>query len=148
MTQDQARDRDRGHRDTARRLLAAQVEFLQAQISGDRFVELVETEVDHALVAAGKLRLNEVVTREQIKATADKYTTLWQIRGSIPELAGQIAERLYSHRVNDQKRLGEVIDPQQFKELVGKLLEMPALRRLLDRLYASPLTAHWASRLL
>jgi len=125
MTQDQARDQDR--RDKARRLLEAQVEFLQTQLSGDRFAELVKTEIDHALVAAGKLRLNEVVSREQIKATADKYTTLMQIRGSVPELAGQIAERLYSHRVHDQKRLGEVIDQQQFKDLVGKLLEMPAL---------------------
>jgi len=129
----------------AQRLLDAQVGFLKAQISGDRFVEFVNTEVDHALATAAKLTLGQVVTRDQIKATAYKYATQMRIQGSIPELVGEIAQRLYDHRVNDENRVDEVIDQRQFQELVGKLTEMQAFRHMLDRLYESPLTANWAS---
>jgi len=138
MTQDQ--------KAKARRLLEAQIEFLQAEISGDRFAELVATEVDHALRAAEALTLNQVVSREQIKATAHKYATLMQIQGSIPELVGQVAERVYSHRAHDENSIGQVVARGHVAALVAKLLEMQALRgRVLHRLNESPLTIAWLS---
>jgi hypothetical protein len=133
-------------RDRAQRLLEAQIAYLQERISGEQFADLVETEVDHALAAAAALTLNQVVTRDQIKAVAYKYTALLQIPGSIPELIGEIAERLYSHPANDTSRIGHVIGKDYFTSAVGKALELRTLReRLLAGPYSSPLTAAWVS---
>jgi len=126
-------DRDR---EKAQRLLEAQIVFLQSQLGPDRFAGLVETEVDHALSAAGELVLDRLVSRDQIKATARKYATTMQIHGSIPELAGEIAARLYAHPAQDENRIGEVLAAEHIEALAAKLFELPLLR---ERLPESPL---------
>lgn len=136
-------------RDKAQRLLEAQIAFLKAEIAAARFAGLVETEVDHALRAAETLSLNQVVTREQIKATAHKYATGMEIHGSIPELIGEIADRVYRHPAHREHLIGEVVGRQHVAAVVGKLFEMQALReQLLHRLNQSPLTAAWLSSFL
>jgi hypothetical protein len=125
-----------GNRDKALRLLEAQIKFVQAQLGPDRFAGLVEAEVDHALSAAGELALDGLVSRDQIKATARKYVTTMQIHGSIPELAGEIATRVYRHRAQDENRIGEVVDTEHIEALAAKLLELPLVR---ERLPESPL---------
>lgn len=133
----------------ARRLLDAQVEFLVTQLSGDQFAGLVEQEVDHALADAGKLTLDEVVTRDDVKAVARKYTALMQIQGSIPELMGEIAERLYSHPANDETRVGEVLGQKHVAALVGKLLSMHGIRRrVFEHVAENHLAITWLSWLL
>lgn len=132
-------------RDRALRLLEAQIEFVQAQLGPDRFAGFVEVEVDHALSAAGELILGEVVSRDQIKATARKYATTMQIQGSIPELIGEIAARVYGHRAHDENRIGEVVGQEHVEALVRKLLELPLVR---ERLRESPLAVSLTSWLL
>jgi hypothetical protein len=136
-------------RDRAQQLLSAQVDFLVAEIAGDRFATLVEEEIDHALKDAGELTLNQVVSGEQIKAVARKYATAWQIHGSIPELMGEIAGRVYSHPAHDQNRIGDVIAQKHVAAVAGKVLEMQTLRdRLFERLADNPLAVTWLSGLL
>jgi hypothetical protein len=136
-------------REKAERLLEAQIAFLKAELAADRFAGLVETEVDHALEAAETLTLNQVVTREQIKATAQKYATRMEIHGSIPELIGEIADRVYRHPAHRESLIGEVVGRHHVAALVGKLFEMQALReRLMHRLSDSPLTVAWLSSFL
>jgi hypothetical protein len=125
-----------GHRDKALRLLEAQIEFVLAQLGPDHFAGLVEVEVDNALSAAGELVLDRLVSRDQIKSTARKYATAMSIPGSIPELAGEIAARVYGHRAQDENRIGEVIGTEQIEALAAKLLELPLVS---ERLPESPL---------
>jgi hypothetical protein len=125
-----------GHRDKALRLLEAQIKFVQAQLGPDRFARLVETEIDHALSAAGELLLERLVSRDQIKATARKYVTTMEVQGSIPELTGEIAARVYGHRAQDENRIGEVVETEHIEALAAKLLELPLVR---ERLSESPL---------
>jgi hypothetical protein len=125
-----------GHRDRALRLLEAQIKFVQAQLGPDRFARLVETEIDHALSAAGELVLERLVSRDQIKATARKYVTTMEVQGSIPELTGEIAARVYGHRAQDENRIGEVVETEHIEALAAKLLELPLVR---ERLSESPL---------
>jgi hypothetical protein len=136
-------------RDTAERLLEAQISFLKSEIGPDRFAGLVETEVDHALRAAETITLDQVVTRDQIKATAQKYATRMEIHGSIPELIGEIAERIYHHPAQRENLIGEVVARHHIAALVGKLFEMQTLReQLLHRMNESPLTITWLSSFL
>jgi hypothetical protein len=77
-----------------------------------------------------------MVSRDQIKATARKYVSKIQLPGSIPELAGEIAARIYGHRTHDENPLGQIVDTKQAEALAAKLLELPLLR---ERLPESPL---------
>jgi hypothetical protein len=117
-----------GRRDKALRFLEVQIKFVQAQLGPDRFAGLVEAEVDHALSAAGELVLDRLVSRDQIKATARKYVTTMQVQGSIPELIGEIAARVYGHRAQDENRIGEVVGTEHIEALAAKLLELPLVR--------------------
>jgi hypothetical protein len=136
-------------RENAQRLLDAQVAFLVAELSGERFAAVVAEEVDHALANAAQLTLDQVVTREQIQAVVRKYMALMQIHGSIPELMGEIAERVYVHPANDHNRIGEVLAQKHVAAVTGKLLAMSGLRqRLFDQLAENPLAVSWLSWLL
>ncbi len=123
-------------RDTAERLLEAQVRFLEAQLGPLQFAALVEQEVDQSLASAAQLTLAEVVTREQIKAVAQKYAVGMKIPGSIPELASEIADRIYSHPAQDANRLEDVIAARHVEAFTTKLLELPLIQ---ERLIESPL---------
>jgi hypothetical protein len=131
-----------GDRDKALRLLDAQVRFVQEQLLPDRFAVLVELEVDHALSAASELVLDGLVSRDQIKATAHKYVATMQLQGSIPELAGEIAARVYRHPAQDENRIGDVVGTKHIEELTTKLLELPLVR---ERLPESPLAINLLS---
>jgi hypothetical protein len=95
--------------DMAERLLEAQVRFLEAQLEAGQFGSLLERELDHLLSAAAQITLAEAVTREQIKAVAIKYALAMKIPGSIPELANEIADRIYSHPAQDDTRLEDAV---------------------------------------
>ncbi|HET9074917.1 MAG TPA: hypothetical protein VFN48_10085 [Solirubrobacteraceae bacterium] len=129
-------------------LLEAQVQALQAELGPDAFGALVETEVDHLLAAAAQLRLAEVVSVEQIQAVAVKYAAFMVLPGSIPEIASEIAERIYDHPAQAANRLADVIPLRHVEELTQKLLELPLAR---ERLFASPmvteLLAEWLARM-
>ena len=55
---------------------------------------LVAEELDHALVAARRFRLDDVVSREDVVGVAVKYVSSFRLPGAIPEIAGDIAARI------------------------------------------------------
>jgi hypothetical protein len=126
---------DRRH-DIAERLLEAQVQFLEARLEPASFAGLLESELDHFLTAAAQITLAEAVTREQIKDVAIKYAVAMKIPGSIPELANEIADRIYSHPAQDDTRLADVIASRHIEAFTTKLLELPLVQ---ERLIESPL---------
>ena len=131
--------------DLAARLLDAQVAFLLADAEPDRIGPLLEAEISAGLDAAARLRLTDMVNREQVAAVARKYATTFTIPGSIPELANEIADRIYAHSAHDEHRLSEVIAARHVEAFVTKLLELPLVR---DRLLTSPLLTEVAAELL
>jgi hypothetical protein len=122
--------------DMAERLLEAQVRFLEAQLEAGQFGSLLERELDHLLSAAAQITLAEAVTREQIKAVAIKYALAMKIPGSIPELANEIADRIYSHPAQDDTRLEDVVAARHIEAFTSKLLSLPLVQ---ERLIESPL---------
>ena len=126
----------------AEQLLAAQVRFFEAQLEPAQFGPLLEQELDAWLSAAGEITLVEAVTREQIKDVAIKYAVAMKIPGSIPELANEIADRIYSHPAQDDNRLQDVIAAEHIEAFTTKLLELPLVQ---ERLMESPLLVEIAS---
>lgn len=112
----------------AEALLDAHVAFLLEQLTGDDFESLLEEEVDQVLEHAAELTINDVVSPEQIRATATKYAVDMELSGAIPELVGDIARQIYDHPGHDQATLNDLVSDQQFREFLDKALEMKELR--------------------
>nr|WP_225443688.1 hypothetical protein [Lolliginicoccus lacisalsi] len=130
-------------------LVEAFARYVTEQVTGDRFVELVHQEVDHALDAAARLTLGDVMTAEQVTGVALKYASEWRIEGAIPELSGEIARRVHARTlVTDDAPISDVVDDEHFAGLAEKVTSLPAFRRLLEEIVGSPVTARWVSFLL
>lgn len=128
------------------KLLDALTNYIMTELSGDNFRSAVEREVDYALNAAERLTLGEVITRDQVDAVALKYASEWRIGGGIPELAGEIAHRVHHRTLNESNQeLSDVVPGDSIAELSEKIATMPAFHRVVNRIYHSPVTAHWAA---
>jgi hypothetical protein len=126
----------------AEQLLAAQIRFFEAQLEPSQFGALLEQELDAWLGAASEITLAEAVTRTQIKDVAVKYAVAMKIPGSIPELANEIADRIYSHPAQEDTRLADVVATKHIEAFTTKLLELPLVQ---ERLMESPLLVEIAS---
>ncbi|MET9198924.1 hypothetical protein [Gordonia sp. NPDC003585] len=122
-------------------LLEAQIAFAKRQLrDGDMFGDLVAEEIDHFLADAGQLTLGEVVTPVRIQDTAYKYAVQLPVEGAIPELVGEIAARLYRHRVNDEVAVAEVLDVREFDDLLVTIADLDVVQRVLQRILTDPVT--------
>jgi len=127
--------------DLAQRLLDAQVEFHKRQLLGsDEFEQLVVEEVDNYLAGPATMTLNESMDPDLVKAVAHKYAIQVPVEGAIPELVGEIAARLHAHTVNDETRVGDVIDERRFDELATAIADLDITHRLIGRILDSPVT--------
>lgn len=127
-------------------LIDAFSRYVTEQLTGDRFAELVQQEVDHALDAATRLTLGEVMTAEQVTGVALKYASEWRIGGAIPELSGEIARRVHARTlVVSDAPISDVVDDEHFAGLAEKVTSLPAFRRLLEEIVGSPVTARWVA---
>ncbi|WP_036495668.1 hypothetical protein [Nocardia sp. BMG111209] len=134
-------------REIAGRLLDAQVDFLLAEVTGDRLAEVVARDVADALTVADTVVFRDVVGVEQAKATVRRIVD----RSDSPllrDLTGVLSDALYDHIVgNEEHTLGDVVDRDPVEALVEKLLGLhDAQERLLDRLGEAPLAAPVASK--
>lgn len=125
--------------DLAARLLEAQISFTMRELRDPHsYGQLVVEQVDAFLGDTSRLTLDDVITRDLIKLTAHKYTVQLPVEGSIPELVGEIAARLYRHRVNDEITMTEVLDARHADELFTAIAETGIARRIAAEIATSP----------
>ncbi|WP_330253957.1 hypothetical protein OG874_05040 [Nocardia sp. NBC_00565] len=132
----------------AERLLDAQVEFLLAEVSGDRFAEVVARDVESVIGVADTLIFRDVVGIDQAKETV--RTVIDLIGGSpvIADMVGVFADSIYDNIAeNNDYTLGQVVDREPVEALLEKIFGMhQAQERILERLTESPLVATVASK--
>ncbi len=129
--------------DLAHRLLDAHVAFHVQELRGRAFATLVEREIDHALADAGRLTLQQVVTREHVKAVAGKYVARFDLPGAIPDVVGEVAVRVRAHPANDVA-LGEVLPRRHIAAAATKIGELRAVREWLAvQITESPSVQAW-----
>ncbi|WP_454165345.1 hypothetical protein [Gordonia iterans] len=127
--------------DLAARLLDAQVAFGLRQLTEETaFRALVEEEIEGFFDEAGTVPLETVMPRELIKQVARKYTMAFPVEGAIPELAGQVAARLYRHEIHETTSLADVIETRRFDELASTATDLRVARRAIDQVLDSPTT--------
>lgn len=126
--------------DLAARLLEAQIAFTRRELlTPETYHRLVVDEIEAFLDEAARMTLGEMVTRDMIKNTAYKYSVQMPLEGSIPELVGEIAARIYRHPANDDIRVDEVLDADSFEQLVTTLAETDVAHRVVGEVLGSPL---------
>lgn len=135
-------------REIAERLLDAQVEFLLAEVSGERFTEVVVRDVESVIGVADTLVFRDIVGIDQAKETV--RTVIDLIGGSpvIADMVGVFADSIYDHiAANNDYTLGQVVDREPVEALLEKIFGMhQAQERILERLTESPLVATVASK--
>lgn len=130
-------------------LLKAHVQFVVERLQGDALQAWLEHELDALLVDAGKLKLEEAVTRQMIKDTARTYAVELEIAGSLPELVGDIARALYAHEIHAQTRLADLASTTHVYELTDIALGLRTLReKIINGVLSSPVYRSFASDLL
>ncbi|WP_040689167.1 hypothetical protein, partial [Nocardia vinacea] len=128
--------------------LDAQVEFLLAEVSGERFTEVVVRDVESVIGVADTLVFRDIVGIDQAKETV--RTVIDLIGGSpvIADMVGVFADSIYDHiAANNDYTLGQVVDREPVEALLEKIFGMhQAQERILERLTESPLVATVASK--
>lgn len=130
-------------------LYEAHVQFTLSLLTGDGLMPHLANELDADLANAKKLKLSQVVSREQIKATARLYTAEMTMTGGIPELVGDIARLLHAHPIHDDTRLSDIVSDYQVKEIVNKAVELREIReQLIHAVLANPLLIEMSADLI
>ncbi|MBD0322983.1 MAG: hypothetical protein ICV72_06285 [Aldersonia sp.] len=130
------------HRELAERLLDAQVQFVVAELTGDRLLHVIERDVHDVFSVAENLRVAEVLDREQVTQTVLTAIDLGGGSELLEDVVQAFAAAVYDHTANDDYRLGDVVERDPLAALFEKLLSMSTLHeRALDRLTESPLVA-------
>lgn len=108
----------------AEKLLDAQVEFVLAELTGDRLAEVIARDVDDVLGIAATSRIADIVDVEQVKETGRKIVD--QIGGSplIEDMLGPLSDAMYNLVASEDHRLGDVVDRDSVAALIAKILSM------------------------
>jgi ribosomal silencing factor RsfS len=130
----------------ADQLLDAQVEFVIAEMTGDRLLEVIDRDVRDFVQVAESIVVADAISREHVKATARQYVEIVGDSSVIELMATELAEAVYALAAADEHKLGVVIGRDHVEALVAKVLGMRAMRdRALERLTESPIVATVAS---
>jgi hypothetical protein len=127
---------------TAERLLDAQVEFVIGELSGKRLAQVIARDVDDLLELGAQLTVADVVDPDVTKQVLRRAVE--RVGGSalLEDLVTALSDAIYDLSASENYNLGEVVDREPVEALVAKLLSMHTLHdRALERLAESPLVA-------
>lgn len=123
-------------------LLDAQVQFMLAEFTGERLLEVVDRDVRELLTIAEHHRLDEVVDRTAVQETVWMIADLAVGSKLVEESVAVIADAIHDNPANDDYALETVVDREPISDLFAKILSMHATHeRGLERLTDSPLFA-------
>lgn len=134
-------------RELAERLLDAQVDFVIAEVSGERFAEVVARDVDDLLALAARVSVRDAVDANAVKQAGRLLLERVGDSALVEDMTGALSDAMYDLAASDEFRLGDVVARESVSALLAKLLSMRQLQdRALDRMTESPLVAIVASK--
>ncbi|WP_275270742.1 hypothetical protein [Limnobacter sp. P1] len=110
-------------KDLASQLLEAEVAFWLQNLKGKKFQALLADELNHVLARLEHIRLRDAVDESKVKATARRYAVEMEIGGAIPELFGEIANRIFEFPASRTTKIGEVVSDSIATEFIEKIFE-------------------------
>ncbi|MBO0855561.1 MAG: hypothetical protein J2P18_17560 [Nocardia sp.] len=134
--------------DIAAKLLDAQVDYLLAEVTGERFTEVVDRDIADVLAVADTIVFRDVVDLERARATVRTVVARAGASPAAADLVGAFADALYDTIAGTADyALGEVVDREPVDAVLAKVLAMHQTQeRTMARLTESPLVATVAAK--
>jgi hypothetical protein len=130
-------------------LIDAQVEYELSRFRGEGLPRILGEHVGATLRWLGDVKLDDVVTREQIVGIIDRNVIELRVSGGITELAGEMARVVLSSKTAANVNAGQVLPPGAYEEFADQILSLERLRHDLISLVAhSSAFANITSRIL
>ncbi|WP_216642779.1 hypothetical protein [Hydrocarboniclastica marina] len=124
----------------ADQLLERHVQHELGALSGERLLADLRGEIGEIFKLCEKATLRDMVSPEQINAVIKRNVVDLEIHGGIPELAGEMAQKVRAAPVQKKTRLRDLISAAQVGEFVDEALTLRHQReRLVEHLIEHPL---------
>lgn len=107
----------------ASQLLEAEVAFWLQNLKGKKFQAMLFDELGHVLDRFEHILLKDAVEQKKVKITAQRYAVEMEIGGAIPELFGEIANRIFEFPASHSTKIGEVVSDSIATEFIEKIFE-------------------------
>lgn len=126
--------------DPATQCLELHVAYELQTFTPEKFLDWLNEELAEQFTFLHSVRLNQLVSAEQVKDVIARNVVENVIPGTITELAGDAASALFSSEVHRSTALNEILSSQQYEEFVDKLLDLKEQRRSgIDHLIELPI---------
>jgi len=125
---------------TLDRLLEAHLRHELAEWEGGRLEQTVSWYVSMLFRWCETVKLDEVVTREQIMGVIQRYVIELRLSGAITELSGELSRLVLRSRAAADTRVDEILAPASYEEIAEKLIALDGVRRELIALVARSAT--------
>lgn len=102
-------------------LLRAHVQFELARLCGPSSKGGITSGTAKAFEWFQTITLDELVTSEQIIGVIDRYVIRLQVSGGITELAGQMAQAVFSSHAAEVSRVREIFTPSDYEQFATKI---------------------------
>jgi hypothetical protein len=136
-------------KDVAEDLLAAHVEYELSRLRGPALDALLEEWLAAAFQWLADIKFNDVVTRAQIVGVIERYVIELKVSGGIAELAGEMANVVFSSESSARTRVADVCPPTQYEDFADKIVTLEGVQRdLIHYVTQSPAFRTLASRFL
>jgi hypothetical protein len=126
--------------ETLARLLEAQLEHELALWREDSVAKTVAELVHASFAWLGTVKLEEIVTPQQISAVIERYVIELRTSGGITELTGEMSRLVFHSRLTAETRVDEILAPASYEDFKEKLITLEGVRRKLIALVAQNTT--------
>jgi hypothetical protein len=134
--------------DVVEALLEAHVRHELERLSGPKLEDLIREGVAATLVWLEEVKLNDVVTREQIVAVIDRYVISFKVSGGITDVAGEMSNVVFSSPSATATRIDDILPTDAFEDFADKVASLEsAQREVLHYITQSAAVRTLASRL-
>jgi hypothetical protein len=123
------------------RLLEAQLQHELASWRGAALTATLAGRVSALFRWFGEVKLDDVLTREQISGVIQRYVIELRVSGGITELSGEMSQLVFVSRASAEARLDDVFTPEMYDEFADKVLALESARNALIGLIAQSASA-------
>jgi len=115
--------------DLATQLLDAHVAHELEQLEASRLPVLIEREVGALFAWLADVKLDDIVSREQVSSVIQRYVIDLKISGALTELAGEMSRLVVTSPLSEQTRVDQVLQSAAFSQFADKLTGLDELWR-------------------
>lgn len=110
-------------------LLDAHVKYELSRLRGPRLATLIDERLTSAFAWLEGVKGSDVVTREMITGIIQRYVIDLKVSGGITELAGEMANVVFSSKKSVSTRIGDVCETASYEEFADKIVTLEAAQR-------------------